>query len=144
MFSLSFCVLTDAPPAQVIVGGIKVAHDFHPSPRPETTLDILNRALKLCPELVPSEAAPNDDNPDPHPSLIDLVKPIIIEEGCGLRPAREGGIRLETQWVDVAAASELKHIPLVHNYGHSGSGFQSSWGSAYRAARLLEKALSKS
>ncbi|KAE9399829.1 DAO-domain-containing protein, partial [Gymnopus androsaceus JB14] len=128
----------------VIVGGIKVAHDFHPSPRPETTLDILNRALKLCPELVPSEAALIDDNPHPHPSLIDLVKPIIIEEGCGLRPAREGGIRLETQWVDVAAASELKHIPLVHNYGHSGSGFQSSWGSAYRAARLLEKALSNS
>ncbi|KIJ59544.1 hypothetical protein HYDPIDRAFT_177793 [Hydnomerulius pinastri MD-312] len=34
-------------------------------------------------------------------------------------------------------------IPVVYNYGHSGVGFQSSWGSASIALGLLESALEK-
>ena len=80
-------------------------------PRPETTLDILERGLALCPELAPpeirSERAPT----------IDDLKPLILEEGCGFRPGREGGIRLETERIEVPNAGGRK-VPVVHNYGY--------------------------
>ncbi|KAJ7442514.1 D-amino-acid oxidase [Mycena galericulata] len=118
----------------VIVGGIKVENDWYPIPRPETTSDILTRGLALCPELAPPEIRSQRE-----PALEDL-EPIIIETGCGLRPARKGGIRLEVEWVDVR---DQNKIPVVFNYGHGGYGYQSSWGSANLALELLEKALAE-
>jgi len=44
----------------------------------------------------------------------DLL-PLIVEEGCGLRPARKGGIKLEMEWAE--AVRENGRIPVVHNYG---------------------------
>ena len=46
----------------------------------------------------------------------DDLRPLIIEVGCGLRPAREGGIRLEVEWV--AADKQGKKVPVVFNYGY--------------------------
>ncbi|KAH8110280.1 D-aspartate oxidase [Phellopilus nigrolimitatus] len=117
----------------VIVGGTKTENDWEPNPRPETTADILTRGLALCPELSPSYAT------NPHPTIED-VKPIIVGEGCGLRPARNGGIRLETDVLETIAGVK---VPVVYNYGHGGYGYQSSWGSASIAADLLEDVLSK-
>jgi len=119
---------------QVIVGGIKVDNDWYPHPRKETTEDILKRALELCPELSPKYSTSNSRN---QPTVEDL-KPILIEEGCGLRPGRKGGIRLEKTVLKTAAGT---CVPLVYNYGHGGYGFQSSWGSATIAAELLAQAL---
>ncbi|KAI5117886.1 hypothetical protein M0805_002277 [Coniferiporia weirii] len=113
----------------VIVGGIKDKNDWEPKPRPETTVDILTRALAICPELSPTYAE------NPHPTIEDL-KPIIIEEGCGLRPARKGGIRLETGVLETAKG--LK-VPIVHG----GYGYQSSWGTTGIATELLEGILPK-
>ncbi|KAJ4482567.1 D-amino-acid oxidase [Lentinula aciculospora] len=142
----------------IIVGGTKSPNDTHPTPRPETTLDILRRAVRLCPELLhPMAIKPvtNTGLDTTSPSMttsiealdklsdtdfLNLIEPIIIEAGCGFRPARKGGLRLEAEWIDSTNESVLRS-PLVHNYGHSGSGFQSSWGSATRARRLLEEAL---
>ncbi|KAJ7218306.1 D-amino-acid oxidase [Mycena rebaudengoi] len=115
----------------VIVGGIKVENDWYPLPRAETTLDILKRGLALCPELAPPEIRAQRD-----PTLADL-QPVIIEEGCGLRPARKGGIRLEVEW----SVCKDQKVPVVFNYGHGGYGYQSSWGSATLALELLEGAL---
>ncbi|KAF7348437.1 Nuclear export factor [Mycena venus] len=98
----------------IIVGGIKVENDWYPVPRHETTLDILKRGFAL------------------------YLQPIIIEEGCGLRPARKGGIRLEVEWFAIANQNK---VPVVYNYGHGGYGYQSSWGSATLALELLEQAL---
>ncbi|KAJ7236029.1 hypothetical protein C8J57DRAFT_1194575 [Mycena rebaudengoi] len=117
---------------EVIVGGIKLVNDWHPLPRPETTLDILKRGLALCPELAPPEIRAQRD-----PTLEDLQS-IVIEEGCGLRPARRGGIRLELEWFQ---GNDETNIPLVFNYGHGGYGFISSWGSAALALELLDGAL---
>jgi D-amino-acid oxidase len=127
----------------------------YPSPRPEITEDIIRRALKLCPELVPSHVRANRAASE---LTIDDVRPLVLEEGCGLRPARRGGIRLEVDWIPAGAASGAK-VPIVFNYGylsshmlpderlnagrHGGYGFQSSWGSATIAVRLLEGALEK-
>ena len=47
---------------------------------------------------------------------------------AGLRPYREGSIRLESE--------ELNGRTIVHNYGHGGSGFTLSWGSARQALAL--------
>lgn len=41
----------------------------------------------------------------------------------GVRPFRKGGLRLE---VDVQPSV----CPIIHNYGHGGSGFSLSWGCA--------------
>ncbi|KAJ7871319.1 hypothetical protein B0H13DRAFT_1634268 [Mycena leptocephala] len=121
----------------IIVGGIKADNDWYPVPRQETTLDILERSFALCPELAPPEIRAQRE-----PVLEDL-QPIIIEEGCGLRPARKGGIRLEVEWV-AAPLGEEKKIPIVFNYGHGGYGYQSSWGSATLALELLEQAMAQS
>ena len=84
------------------------------------------------------------------------LRALILEEGCGFRPARKGGIRLDIDWVDGKAG----RIPVVFNYGyvisllrkalgielrysHGGGGYQSSWGSASIALNLLNQALRK-
>ena len=56
----------------------------------------------------------------------------------GFRPARKGGVRIE---LDHVAAPDGRSLPLVHNYGHAGAGFQMSIGSATRAVDLLRSAL---
>ncbi|KZT28066.1 D-amino-acid oxidase [Neolentinus lepideus HHB14362 ss-1] len=120
----------------VIVGGIKVPNDWYPTPRPETTQDILKRGLVLCPELAPQSIRDQRE-----PTVNDLL-PLVIEEGCGLRPGRKGGIRLEVEWY-AKTDGQAPKVPIVHNYGHGGAGFQASWGSASVALELLEKALAQ-
>ncbi|KIO16621.1 hypothetical protein M407DRAFT_16388 [Tulasnella calospora MUT 4182] len=100
------------------------------------TYIIPRRSGDLCPELVPPEV--RDKDPSRQFTIAD-VEPIILEEGCGLRPARKDGIRLESEVVE---GSSRKAI-VVHNYGHGGYGYQSSWGSATMALDLLAQALSK-
>ncbi|KAF8880070.1 D-amino-acid oxidase [Infundibulicybe gibba] len=119
----------------IIVGGTKIDDDWYPNPRPEITKDILARGFALCPELAPPEVRAR------RTPTVDDVIPNIIEEGCGLRPARKGGIRLEIGSIE-PANSKMK-VPVVYNYGHAGSGYQSSWGSASIALQLLEDALTQ-
>ena len=71
------------------MGGTRVADDWYPRPRPEITLDILTRALALCPELAPPEIRAIRT-----PTVEDLSH-IVVGEGCGLRPSQKGGARLE-------------------------------------------------
>ena len=82
----------------------------YPIPRPETTVDILERGLALYPELAPPSVRIERE-----PTVEDL-KPLIIEEGSGLRPARKGGIRLQSEWVRVPG-TEQRMVPVIHNYG---------------------------
>ncbi|PCH44730.1 D-aspartate oxidase [Wolfiporia cocos MD-104 SS10] len=120
----------------VALGGTKVANDWYPAARPETTDDILRRCLSLCPELAPPEIRSQ------RAATLEDLRPLILEVGCGLRPARNGGIRLDVEWVDRGKGGG--NIPLILNYGHGGSGYESSWGSASVALELLERALEKS
>jgi D-amino-acid oxidase len=59
---------------------------------------------------------------------IDAAEPVRV----GLRPVREAGVRLEV---------EEGEAPIVHNYGHGGSGVSFSWGCAAEAADLVRVAL---
>lgn len=100
-----------------MTGSLLVAHHFrlsltsvilrYPVARPSTTTEILKRSLALCPELVSPEIravrAPT----------IDDIRPLVIEEGCGFRPARKGGVRLDVDWT----TNGTHNIPVVFNYG---------------------------
>ncbi|KAF9057156.1 D-aspartate oxidase [Panaeolus papilionaceus] len=124
--------------SDVIVGGTRSVDDWHPRPRPETTMDILERGLKLCPEL-----APPDIRAVREPTVEDLLRH-KVGEGCGLRPARKGGVRLEVEWKDGKQVHRDGRIPVIHNYGHGGYGYQASWGCATQVLLLLGDALSAS
>lgn len=114
---------------EVIIGGTREVDDYHPRPRPETTTDIIRRALEICPSLAlpPSSTVPID------------VRSIVEAEVVGFRPTRDAGIRLE--------AEELKSddgtLLVVHNYGHGGYGWQSMWGCAEEAAKIMGEEVRK-
>jgi len=55
----------------------------------------------------------------------------IIRHGVGLRPMREGGPRVEKE--------KIAGVWVVHQYGHGGYGYQSSYGSAKATVRLVEE-----
>jgi D-amino-acid oxidase len=57
-------------------------------------------------------------------AAVDTAEPVRV----GLRPFRQGGVRLEQQ----------PGTRLVHNYGHGGSGVTLSWGCALEIADLVE------
>jgi len=80
----------------------------YPAPRKEDRDDILARVLALCPELAPPEVRVK------RTPTIDDLRPLIVDEGCGLRPGRKGGIRLEAEWFEVGPQSK---IPVIYNYG---------------------------
>jgi len=107
----------------IILGGTRDVDEWYPKACPETKILILKRAIALAPELAPPGTK--------DPTYEDLI-PLVIEDGCGLRPARKGGIRLQRETVS--------GIPVVHNYGHEGYGYQCSWGSASAALKLLNEA----
>ncbi|KZT68390.1 D-aspartate oxidase [Daedalea quercina L-15889] len=116
----------------VAIGSTKEANDWYPVARPGTTEDILRRCLVLCPELAPPDIRAK------RAGTIEDLRPLIVEVGCGLRPGRKGGVRLEYEWID--ADKSGRKIPLVYNYGHAGVGFEMSWGSASAVLDMLENA----
>jgi len=59
-------------------------------------------------------------------ATLKIAPPPIITTRVGLRPFRKSGVRLE---LDRMADGR----PLIHNYGHGGSGFTLSWGCAETA-----------
>lgn len=78
------------------------------------TLDYppLREMLERCTEFLPIL----------HGARLDPVDPLRV----GLRPFREGGVRLEMQ----------PGTRIVHNYGHGGAGVTLSWGCAHDVADL--------
>ena len=64
----------------------------YPHSREETTVATLIRALKLCPQLASPEVRAVRK-----PTINDLLSH-VVGEGCGLRPGRKGGIRIESEW----------------------------------------------
>src|SRR3954469_18574228 len=95
-------------PDVTVLGGTAEEGDWELEPRPETTRSILERTLRLQPALAGAS---------------------YVGAAVGLRPARPE-VRLER---DTLADGR----PLVHDYGHGGSGFTLSWGCADEVARLV-------
>lgn len=85
---------------------------------PSLAVRIMKRAVDLCPALTGGKGIEHLD---------------IIRHGVGLRPYRHGGTRIEKEKID--------GVWTVHNYGHGGFGYQSSYGCSQKAVRLVKETL---
>ncbi|KAJ6481803.1 D-amino-acid oxidase [Mycena sanguinolenta] len=109
----------------IVLGGSWGVDDWHATSRPEIAKAIKERGVRIYPELLPPGKRENGD-------INDLD---IVAECVGLRTSRKTGVRLETTMLEV----DGEKIPVIHNYGHGGGGYQSSWGSAKHAMKLLRE-----
>ncbi|KAI9821520.1 MAG: hypothetical protein M1826_000642 [Phylliscum demangeonii] len=102
-----------------ILGGCYQKGRWESQPDLALAMRIMKRSVELCPALTDGKGVEALD---------------VIRHGVGLRPLRLGGARVE---------QERMHdgLWLVHNYGHGGWGYQSSYGCAEKAARLVRQAL---
>jgi D-amino-acid oxidase len=112
-------MMTRAAGGGTILGGSTQKGKWESQPDPSLALRIMKRCVDLCPELTGGKGIEHLD---------------IIRNAVGLRPAREDGARIEKEKVD--------GIWVVHNYGHGGAGYQSSYGCAQLAVKLVEEVLS--
>ncbi|KAF2204690.1 D-amino acid oxidase, partial [Delitschia confertaspora ATCC 74209] len=108
-----------------ILGGCLQLHNGESQVDPNLAVRIMQRSIKLCPALAPKTG--------------ELGELSIVRHGVGLRPMREGSIRLERERLKEGGNGD--GLWLVHNYGHAGYGYQSSFGAAFEAERLVGEIL---
>ncbi|KAI9332892.1 D-amino-acid oxidase [Zopfochytrium polystomum] len=104
----------------VVLGGTYQADNHSLEADPTTSKLILERCIEVCPELV-----------------VNGKLPEVIDTPVGLRPGRKGGVRLDSQYCKIGG----KEILVIHNYGHGGYGYQSSWGCAASVVRIVRRAV---
>ncbi|CAO3620842.1 unnamed protein product [Cunninghamella echinulata] len=104
----------------VICGGTMDTENKNIQPEPELTKKILNNCYQLFPYITHGNG----------PDAFD-----IVSVNVGFRPGRKDGIRLEKE---IKNRSNGEKVQIVHNYGHSSHGYQSSWGSSEVVVRLLK------
>ena len=80
---------------------------------------IMKRCVEMCPSLTDGKGIENLS---------------IIRHSVGLRPVRTIGTRVEKE--------RIGNSWVVHNYGHGGYGYQSSYGCSQTVVELVEQALS--
>jgi D-amino-acid oxidase len=95
----------------IVLGGTFEVGEWDTTPSPATAAAILRRCTELLPELA---GAP------------------VLGHQVGLRPHRNGGVRLEA---DARPPGRVKR--MVHNYGHGGAGVTLAWGCADAATALV-------
>ncbi|EHK39440.1 uncharacterized protein TrAtP1_007087 [Trichoderma atroviride] len=100
----------------VILGGYMQKGSSDGSTYSYETESIVNRCLKLCPELQQFD---------------------IIASFAGLRPSREGGARIEREEIVIDGKKKV----LVHNYGAGGTGYQAGYGMALEAVSQVDDVL---
>ena len=72
-----------------------------------------------------------------HSTVAWSVHQAASDVQVGLRPGRSDGVRIEREDVSIAG----KVTPVIHNYGHGGSGFTLFWGCVQDAMDLAASAL---
>ncbi|SMY27957.1 unnamed protein product [Zymoseptoria tritici ST99CH_1A5] len=107
-----------------VLGGCLQKGNWESQPDPNLAVRIMKRAVELCPQMVPPGAG------------IEALS--VIRHGVGLRPMREDGIRVDKE---VIAGPDGRKVAVVHNYGHGGYGYQTSYGATADAVKLVEEAL---
>ena len=92
-----------------LLGGTALADDWDLEAHPETASDIRARCEKIVPETESRK---------------------VLQHKVGLRPGRKS-VRLELD-------QSISDLPVIHNYGHGGSGYTLSWGCAEDVVSLVE------
>lgn len=100
-----------------ILGGCYQRDNWESQHDPNLAIRIMQRCVAAHPELTGGRGIEALD---------------VIRHGVGLRPVRNGGARVEMEG--------LGDTLVVHNYGHGGAGYQSSYGCARAAVELVEAA----
>ncbi|KAK3988468.1 hypothetical protein QBC44DRAFT_329097 [Cladorrhinum sp. PSN332] len=103
-----------------ILGGTYAKHNWDANPDPNIAVRIMKRAVEAHPELTGGKG-------------IEALS--VIRHGVGLRPYREGGVRIETE--------KIGDTWVVHNYGHAGWGYQGSYGCAEKVVELVDEIVSQ-
>ncbi|PNS18864.1 D-amino-acid oxidase [Sphaceloma murrayae] len=103
-----------------ILGGCLQKDNWESQVDPNLAVRIMKRSIELCPELVP---------PGKGIEALDVVR-----HGVGLRPMRQGGIRIESEEI---SGNNGAPITVVHNYGHGGYGYQCSYGCSQAVEKLI-------
>ncbi|KAF2657285.1 DAO-domain-containing protein [Lophiostoma macrostomum CBS 122681] len=99
-----------------VLGGTKIPNDWSSEPDSAISAAIIERCKSVWPALKDAEIE-------------------ILSEQVGLRPGRQGGVRLEVEEVDAGGGVV---VSVIHQYGHAGAGYQNSIGSARKALGLVE------
>lgn len=108
-----------------VLGSSHQVNNWDPRPDPEITAKILTRCKEWAPELLNADGEFE-----------------VVGVNVGFRPGRKGGPRVEMESVDVEREGQNKRVTVCHSYGHAGSGFQNSFGSARKVVGLISKELS--
>lgn len=98
-----------------ILGGTYDVGNWESMPDPNIANRIMTRAVQAAPGLTGGRG-------------IEGLS--VIRHGVGLRPYRQGGVRIEEEVLDGETS-------IVHNYGHAGWGYQGSYGCAERVVELV-------
>lgn len=94
----------------MVCGGFLQKDRYTGSTFADESEDIIRRTTELMPELKGAE---------------------IVRDAAGLRPSREGGVRIERE-------VDLQGRTIIHDYGAGGAGYQSGYGMAKHAVSLME------
>ncbi|KAL6410769.1 D-amino-acid oxidase [Ilyonectria robusta] len=97
-----------------ILGGCYQRDNWDSQPDPDLAIRIMQRCVAAHPELTGGRTIESLD---------------VIRHGVGLRPARDGGARVEKEMIE--------DMWVIHNYGHGGAGYQCSYGCAKGVVELL-------
>ena len=111
-------IMTRAAGGGTILGGSYQKGNWESQVDPNLATRIMKRCVELCPQLTGGKGIEHLD---------------VIRHNVGLRPLRLDGARIEKE--------KIRDHWVVHNYGHGGFGYQSSYGCAQDAVELVEKAL---
>jgi D-amino-acid oxidase len=111
-------IMARAAGGGTVLGGCYQKGCWESQPDPNLAVRIMKRAVTMCSQLTGGKGI----------EALDVVR-----HGVGLRPVREGGTRIEKE--------KIEGVWVVHNYGAGGAGYQSSYGCATAAVRLVEEAL---
>ena len=120
-------VIPRAESGDVILGGTFAPHDARLSPDQHTAARIIDGCASLVPELVQHDG-----------------KVHILGHNVGLRPARDGGARVQADspiTVDANGSGSRRRVGLVHAYGIGPAGYQASFGIAADVADLVDSHL---